>query len=424
MFGLLLSAVGLAVLYAVVRGDRSKAHRQVVRTVLAAYVLRLLLQTFVRYIPFFSHGLGGDYLAYEWKAGLLATVWRHTGWHYVRADELDLGETTLPANVFGTVIYLNGEPTRLGCTALVAVCACLACYNLYQLAIELGADEPYAFRILLLTIFAPCFLMYTSDMFKDGFVAFLAIGAVASSFRLARRFSLQQAALGALFLVGLWQVRFYLVFVTLGPLFVGFFGLTARSAWRPIVAAIALLAVGLFVATYTDVLTAATEKAVTTFNNVDLTREGNTTGGSAVVFDDGGRAFGAFGPKLLYTLFSPFPWSTGSVGLQIGKLDAMIWYYLAYRAFRATRILIREQLGLLLMFAAFLVPTTVMYATSMANMGLIARQRLPIVLVAALLATLSRPKVTAPKRETDSGSRPAIRRTRAVVQTSRSPLRP
>lgn len=410
MFGVLLTIVCFVVTYFVAATDRSSERSRVIRTIVIGYVLRLALQTFVRYLPVFSHGLAaGDNVVYEWKATLLSTVWRHTGWHYVGADELDLGQTTLPANLFGTIIYINGGPTRLGCTAVVALAACLTCYNMYRLALELGADERTAYRTLLFTFFAPGFLMYTSDMYKDGFVLLLATGAVASSFRLARRLSLMHACLGALCLVGLWQVRFYLVFVTTAPLLVGMFGLTSRSLWRPLVAAVAIVAVGMCVAAFTPIFSVAAEKMSSTFGQVDLTREANAVGGSAVTFDDNGEAFGAFVPKLFYTLLSPFPWTSGSIGLQVGKLDVLIWYVFLYRALANGRRLLRERPGLLLMFAVFLVPTTVMYATSMANMGLILRQRLPIVFVTALLATiLQREKARSATRSDQAiGSVPA-----------------
>ncbi len=67
--------------------------------------------------------------------------------------------------------------------------------------------------------------------------------------------------------------------------------------------------------------------------------------------------------KVLYTLLSPFPWTTGSIGLHIGKIDTGIWYYFMYRAIISARRLWRENKGLLVAFLSFLVPLTLAYAT-------------------------------------------------------------
>ena len=95
--------------------------------------------------------------------------------------------------------------------------------------------------------------------------------------------------------------------------------------------------------------------------------------------------------RLVYTLFSPFPWMGGTMGLQLGKIDTLIFYFFMYRAAIATRKLLRTNRSTLISLLAFIVPCTVAYAFTMANMGLMLRQRLPIVAMVALLATLSWP---------------------------------
>jgi len=77
--------------------------------------------------------------------------------------------------------------------------------------------------------------------------------------------------------------------------------------------------------------------------------------------------------------FCAFPWSGGSFGFQVGKLDAILWYYIMYRAIRA----IWRELALAAWgraeSARVLVPCVLMYATGVSNVGLIVRRRLVIV---------------------------------------------
>ena len=391
MFGVTLVVLGFFALHLVTTRDRL-ANPAVAWSLHGAYALRLFLQFFLRDIPFFSYGAGGDCAGYEETGWWFAQIWSHTGYRYMTDQDFPgLGATALPGNIFGIVIYINGDYTRIGCTALVALSACLTCYNLYRLAVELGAAQRFAFRIMLLLLFGPAVLMYTSDTYKDGFVMLFTTGAVASSIRLARRFSLLHLILGAVCIVGLYQVRYYMVFLASAPLLVGIMGFNSRSILRPVIATAVLMAASIAILSYSNVGGQIQQRAQQTFAVATdaTTRAANAEGGSGVTFDDGGTPFGAIGPKLAYTLFAPFPWQGGSLGFQIGKLDVFIWYFLAYRAFRAARVLARKQPTLLLSFLVFILPTMVAYATTMANIGLILRQRLPVILVSAVLAALS-----------------------------------
>ncbi len=243
---------------------------------------------------------------------------------------------------------------------------------------------------MIVFAFMPAFLYYTSDMYKDGLVMFLILGAFGSALRLTRRFSISAVVFGALSLLALWYVRFYLIFISISPLLIALAGWGSKSPVRPVMGMLIVGTVVVIVAANTHVFEDTAESAnATYFASVEsLHRDGQEDLGSNVVFDDGGSPFGALGPKVFYTLFAPFPWTLGSLGLHIGKIDALIWYYLAYRAYRSARKLRKTSPTIVVMFLTFLVPTTVMYATGMINIGIAMRERLPIVTIATLLALI------------------------------------
>jgi hypothetical protein len=396
VLGYLLAALFPIALYGVVRAAR--AQTRVYWLLLGGYALRVVFQPVIRDLPLFSHGAGGDCQQYESLAIAFARIWEHAGLQYFTQDEFPImGPTSLPPNLFGLIIYLNGGPTSFGCTAFIAFCACLTCLNLYHLAVELGGDEQMAFRMSALMLFSPAFLYYTSDMYKDGLVVFLIVGALGSAIRLARGFSLLHALIGALSVWGLWHVRFYLCFVAVTPLIVGVAGVRSRSVVRPLMASLLGLAVLLAIGSTTSLFERVRETGTDTF--AAATSAGvvaaNAAAGSGVDFQDDGNPFASFGPKLLYTLFAPFPWQAGSLGLQLGKIEVLIWFYLLYRSWRAGKRMWKEQPAVVLMFLSFLVPTTIMYATIMTNIGLIVRERMCVVLIAYALASLSWPKADA-----------------------------
>ncbi|MGA7121366.1 MAG: hypothetical protein WBY94_14775, partial [Polyangiaceae bacterium] len=301
-----------------------------------------------------------------------------------------LENTSLPSNIFACVVYLNGGPTHIGCTAVVAAAACFVCLNFYLLALLLGAPPKVAFWTTALVGVLPNFLFYTCSTFKDGFVAFFVIGLFGCAVRLARRVSIAQLGLGVLFLAGLWLTRFYLVFVVPAPFLLGFLGLRSRSVLRTALATLAVGATVIALYAHSSAPEAVVGHARTTFD--DATSDGvlsaNAVGGSGVSFE-GTSPRAAFLPKLAYTLFSPFLWQPGSLALQIGKIEALVWYYFFYRALRAAKAMWRDQRADLLMFASLIVPLTVAYALSFSNIGLIVRQRMGIVIAVMLMASLS-----------------------------------
>ena len=398
MMGILLGLACAAVLAGALHaGGELKRSSTLAKLILGGYALRLFIQIFVRQVQFFSHEAGGDSAIYEDQGRFLALLWHQTGLHYVSANQdAYIGPTSLPANIFGLVIYFNdGDTSRLGCTALVALAAGLTALNLYMLAVEFKAEPRTALLFAAIIYLEPAFLFYTSDMYKDGLVLCFVLGALGSALRLGNRWSFLHAAIGLISVWALWYVRFYLVFVTVAPLVVGSVGLGNKSTRRTVIAGIVVALAAIALASFTDILQMASDRASETFlaGTSSNTRAGNATGGSAVDFDDGGSAYGALPAKLAYTLFSPFPWQGGSIGFQLGKLDAFLWYFIVYRAYRGARQLVREKQGrLVVMLLTFIGPCTLMYAMSMANVGLIMRQRLVIVSATAILAAIYKPK--------------------------------
>jgi hypothetical protein len=393
MFGIILAVAILVGLYAGLRAVREPG--PVVQLMMASYVFRILLTQVLREIPFFSYGAGGDCSAYESLAWFIARFWDSQGLQYITSEQIpEIGPTSLPPNLFALIIYLNGgELTRTGCVSVIALAATLCCYNLYKLAVEMGANPDISLKVAGLMLFSPGYFFYTADMFKDGLVAFLIIAALGAAFRLARRFSVQQLVIAGLSVVALWYVRFYLIFLALAPLATGILGTGKRSFLRPVFVILGATVLMGIVGNVSGAVNELSTRANATFDLASSkdVRDWNRIGGSGVAFDDGGSPLGALHLKIAYTLFSPFPWQGGSAAMQIGKLDALAWYYLFFRATKASRRLFNEDRTLLMMFLIFILPTTVAYATTMSNIGLVLRQRIPIVLMGSLLACLSWP---------------------------------
>jgi hypothetical protein len=386
---LLVLALGAGV-YAVARRLSPTGTRAIVVMVIVGYTMRLIFSLFVQEIPFFSHGAGGqDNGYYEYEALTISRLWTYGHVHYVTAADLpELGRITFPTNLFALVVYLNDGPSSLGCTAVIAFLACLTCLNIFALAIESGASYKASRLVLGTLIFLPSFMYYTSGAFKDGIVQFCVVGIVGSALRLSRKFSFKHVVFGLVCLAALEETRFYLIYVTIPPLVIGALGLRSRSSFRTVVSITAMCLGLLMVLGLTQVSETLVDDASTTFatGTSDEVIDANSASGSGVQVQ--GSSPSAYAVRLVYTLFAPFFWQSGSLGFQIGKVDALVWYALAFLAAKSARKLSKSNRSELLILLSFVVPTTFAYAAAFANVGLTVRERLGVVMICALLGAM------------------------------------
>jgi hypothetical protein len=391
MFSVVLIVLLAGVLLAVsVRAQGNHVDSRVTALVVGNYALRLAIAPLTRNLNVFTSA-GSDSSAWETCGQLIAHLWQYTGVHYVGGDELPvLSETSLPANIFAVITYVNGGPTHLGCTAIVAAAASIVCLDVFLLARLLGARANVALTTATLVGVLPSFLFYTSSTYKDGLVTLFVVGIFGCAVRLSRQFSIAAAGLALVYAMGLWLTRFYLLFIVPAPLLLGFLGLRSRSILRVIVAGLVVLASATALYAYSNAPEVATSRAAQTLTTATSRNvlDANAEGGSGVTFDSSSPTR-SFVPKLLYTLFSPFPWQPGSLGLQIGKLEVFVWFYFFYRALRSAKAMWRTRRSDLFMFFSLVGPLTVAYALSFSNIGLIVRQRMGIVIIIMLLASLS-----------------------------------
>ncbi|MFC4531697.1 hypothetical protein [Sphaerisporangium dianthi] len=365
----------------------AEAVGRVLPVLLVAFAVRLAVQLLVMQNHVITYG--GDNMTYEARAMEVMAFWKSEGFRFVTSEDIpSLYAAAIPCNAFALVLYLCGGPAPLGCTALVAFLACALCLVIYRFAILVGADRASSLRLMTLTAFMPAFLLHTSDMFKDGFNAFLVVACLALGLSNLRRFDLRKVALLAVTMWALWYVRPYMVFMCAMPVALGFAGLKRAFSVRALLVVAALIAV----LPFADLGEAPPVEAMQEqldYGQSELVRRGNAIGGSGVTFDDGGNPWNQLGPKLMYTLFSPFPWTGGSLALQLGKIEVLVWYFLLFCAVRGAVRLWREDRMTACFLLLFVIPGTVVYATTMANVGLIFRQRMPIVMITSLLAAVA-----------------------------------
>ncbi|MEV0595076.1 hypothetical protein [Nonomuraea cavernae] len=407
---LIVAAAVVALVFLVNANLDSAAARRVLPILLVAFVTRLVIHVLVLRAGVIDYG--GDNLGYEARAMEIVSYWKLNGFQFVTADELSfLSSVAVPCNVFALVIYLCDGPAPLACTAVVALVACAMCVVVYKFARLIGADARAAFRVLVVSAFMPAFLLHTSDTYKDGFNAFLVVACVGIGASLARRFRTSRLLQAGPLLWCLWHVRPYMVFISAIPLIFGVVASKSTFSLRKLLAVSGLLtaAMMIVIGVLDDTPLEQLQRQLDRGQSETVLRA-NAHASSGVLFEDGGDPWNDLGLKLIYTVLAPFPWTEGSITLQLGKLDVLIWYVLLYAAARGAGRLWRQDRRTLLVLLLFIVPGTIAYATTMANIGLIFRQRIPIVVVTSLLAAVawSRiPRDSSPASSREEGAPPS-----------------
>jgi hypothetical protein len=380
---LVIAAVLALLVFLVHASLGAKEVKRVMPVLLVAFIARLVVHVVVMKSGVIRYG--GDNDTYLARAVDIAAYWKREGFQFVTSDQIPaLHSTALPGNLFGIIVYICGDRASLACTAVVAFIACWLCIIMYKFARRIGADEPAAFRLLVVVAFLPSFVVHTSDTFKDGINAFLVMACLALTVSSMQRLDVRKLLMIGPLLWALWYVRPYMVFMCGLPLILGI-----SSIRRKFVAlSAASVVIVVFLAGGGDVLFTAMQEQLQSGQS-EIVRNANASGGSGVLFEDSGNAWDALLPKLLYTLLAPFPWMEGSLELQLGKIDTLLWYFLLYNAVRGCRRLWSYDRTLLFVLLLFIIPGTIAYATTMANVGLMFRLRIPIVLVASLLAAIA-----------------------------------
>ncbi|MEU8383798.1 hypothetical protein [Streptosporangium sp. NPDC048865] len=310
-----------------------------------AFAARLVVHVFAMRSG--AMGYGGDNLAYEARALEVVEYWRQHGFRFVTSEQLPgLYSAAVPCNLFAVFVYICGGPAPLACTAMVSLVACGLPIVMYRFAMLIGTDERSAFRLLVVTAFIPAFLLHTSDMFKDGFNAFLVVACLALGASNVRRFDVRKLLLLGPLLWALWYIRPYMVFMCGLPLILGVVKLKRALFLCGLAFLVTTLASGVVLpGMWLESTPIAEMQEQLERGQSETFRRGNAQGGSGVLFEDGGSAWGALLPKLFYTVFSPFPWMDGSMVLQLAKVETLLWYYLLYCAVRGARRCDRRGLG-------------------------------------------------------------------------------
>lgn len=379
-----IAAVCSGAVIAMIRRRRDEDADLLVRLFLIALIVRLVFGLFV-YI-FELHGyLGADALTYDTLGRRLADVWNGRAPVYDEVSQWALSVTGpgWGINYFTGIVYFLLGRNLLAAQTLCAVFGAATAPMVYFCALKIFNNGRVGKISALLVALYPAFIIWSSQLLKDGLIIFLLVLAMTMVLQLQEKFSYWAVTVLILALFGILSLRFYIFYMValsvVGAFVVGL-GKSPQAIFRNVFA-LAVLGLGLI---YLGVLGNAGQD-IEQYANLeriqrsrsDLAGAGSGYGEDLDVSTTEG-ALAALPVGFIYLMFAPFPWQItnlrqaltlpemlvwwGSIPLMIGG----IWFTLRYRLRRAIPILI------------FTLMLTLAYSLFQGNVGTAYRQRTQI----------------------------------------------
>jgi hypothetical protein len=236
----------------------------------------------------------------------------------------------------------------------------------------------------ILTAFFPAFVIWSSQLMKDGLVIFLLVIVIIAVLQLQEKFSLAGVAVLVLAMFGILSLRFY-IFYMVGIAAVGSFVVGLSNSPAAVLRRTAvLLIVGLGL-TYLGVLrTASTEfEQFGSLERIqrsraDLARSGESGFGEDLDVSTAEGALTALPIGFAYLMFAPFPWQAANVRQAVTLPEVLLWWAMLPLMIIGIVYTIRHRLREAFPALFFSLMLTLAYSLFQGNVGTAYRQRTQI----------------------------------------------
>lgn len=361
------------------------------RFVLNVFILGLLLRLcfgLLLHMYDLRDVFAGDAETYNYTGARLAEIWQGltvpndvATWRAMKAQNFDIGWGMF--YFVGIIYYIFGANILLAQSICGVIGACLA-PMIYYCSKQIYNNDRVAKVAALLVTFIPAFIIWTSQLLKDGLIVFLLLVVMTVVIQLQKKFSFAALFILILSLIGILSLRSYIfymvVFSVVGSFFVG-----SGSSGRAIARNVAFVLILGLTLTYLGVI----RNAGSELGRYSSLQEIQHVRGALVDTADSGYgedldvstpigALTAIPVGFTYLMLAPFPWQAQKINqililpemflwwAFIPFLIAGIWYTLKNRLITAIPILV------------FTLMLTIAYSIFQGNVGMAYRQRTQI----------------------------------------------
>lgn len=352
---------------------------------LAALLIRLAFGVFIHSYEL-RQFFGGDALTYDFNGWRLVEYWTSS----IATDDMALqrarsmtgpgwGMNYLVAGIY----YLTGR-NILAAQSLCAVFGAATSPMIYFCASRMFSNKRVA-RISAISVAVfPSFIIWSSQLMKDGLIIFLLVLAMTMVLTLQEKFNYAALLLLVFAMFGIFSLRFYIfymVVLAVGGSFVMGVTESAQSMARR-AAVLILLGIGL---TYLGVIRNASldferfgslEQIQT--SRQDLAESAESGFGEDIDVSTPAGAISALPIGFLYLMFAPFPWEMSNFRQAITLPEVLVWWSLMPFLVAGIVYTVRHRLRKSVPVLVFSLMLVLAYSIFQGNVGTAYRQRTQI----------------------------------------------
>ena len=329
---------------------------------------------------------GPDALTYDEKGFLLMQYWRGatSGLDW---ESQKFWVTTGPG--WGMSYIVAGLYTLVGRNILAgqSFCAVLGAATapmVYFCSVKMFSNKNAAKLAAIAIAFFPSFIIWSSQMMKDGLIIFLLVLAMTMVLQLQEKISYAALLLLVLAMLGIFSLRFYIFYMVAiavgGSFIIGLSSSVQSMVRRTLV----LIIVGLSL-TYLGVIRNASmdferygDLSRIQLSREDLAMSADSGFGGDVDVSTTSGAITALPVGFVYLMFAPFPWTVTNFRQAITLPEVLLWWGLIPLMVSGLWYAVKFQLRSSLPVLIFSLMLTIAYSIFQGNVGTAYRQRTQI----------------------------------------------
>jgi hypothetical protein len=382
----LIVAVVFSTLALAVLRNQTEDKRFVTRLFLAALFVRLAFGLAIEVYPELRNFFGPDSLTYHNNGKTIIAYWAGN----LPADDEALQRATritFPGwgmNYLVGIIYLLLGPSLFAAQTFCAVVGAATAPVVYLLANKIFLNKRVARMAALAIAFFPSFIIWSSQLMKDGLIIFLLAAAILAVMQLQEKFSYGSLILLLFSLFGILGLRFY-IFYMVALAVTGSFLIGVSGTGQSILRRTALLVVVGLSLTYFGVLRNANADIANfgrldrlQLSRLDLAQSAESGYGEEIDISTTEGAITAIPIGFAYLMLAPFPWQMSSLRQALTLPEVLLWWAMIPLMIAGIWYALRNRLRSAFPILFFSLMLTLSYSIFLGNVGTAYRQRTQI----------------------------------------------
>jgi hypothetical protein len=352
---------------------------------LSALLVRILFGIVV-HIGNLREFFGGDALTYDFLGNRLAEIWSGIT---VPQDPITTRALSTSSPGWGMNYLVGGIYFFTGRNIFAAqsFCAVVGASTpamVYFCAAKLFENRSVAKTSALFVAFFPSFIIWSSQLLKDGIIVFLLVLSMTMVLQLHERFNYLALSILVLSLFGILTVRFYIFYMVVIAVVGSFLIGVSNSVQSVIRRTLVLTMIGVAL-TYFGVGRSASLD-IERYGNLerlqisreDLARSATSGYAEDVDISTTEGAVTILPVGFAYLMFAPFPWEISSLRAAIAVPEVLAWWAMMPLLIYGLWFTIRTRLRTAFPVLIFSLMLTLAYSIFLGNVGTAYRQRTQI----------------------------------------------